>query len=609
MCWIIGVVWENHFETSYKALRALEYRGYDSFWFWWVIDGSICILRKVWAIWESDFNEFSILKKSTVSIGHTRWATHGKVAEHNSHPHMSNDNQVAIVHNWVIANFAELKQTHKNWNLYSETDTEVAANVIAESIQNSNSLLEWLKGALIWLEGEFAICWVLKGGADTLFAMKRKSPLIIGKKNADILIASDKTALAEFSESMDIAYLDDNVVVVYKNWELQSEIYENGVWKPYNIVFHTQELQIDKSILGDYPHYMIKEISESPEVGVKIKKQVEAISGSIIEMILNKKQCCITGSWSAYYVSMIAQYFFKEIANTYCVAHPSDEFLNLYTPSKNNVIIWVSQSGETFDTLEVIREAKLQGSSIVSINNVSWCSMQNLADYPIFQNSWKEVCVLSTKSIVSQVSALLLLAMELWKKTGALSSAELIQRSNEYTDFPSTLHTILKDVSQEIQRVAYQNCHIEHWFFIGRGAHYPVALESALKFKEVSYLHAEGMPAGFFKHGTISLIDENFYTVVFLPSKIHNKELFQLTIDNIHEIRARGGKVIGFGFDIDEDSKENLFLEYIKLPDVNNELNIVSQLVAGQLFAYYCAVALGRNIDRPRALAKSVTVR
>ncbi|MEM7392916.1 MAG: SIS domain-containing protein, partial [Verrucomicrobiota bacterium] len=317
----------------------------------------------------------------------------------------------------------------------------------------------------------------------------------------------------------------------------------------------------------------------------------------------------MTGSGSSFYVTMIGQYFFNKIGGTYVPAHPSDEFMNLKTLSRRDLVIAISQSGETFDTLEVLRQAKSRNSAIVAINNVRNCSMHRLADMPVYQDAGKEVCVLSTKSIVSQVTAMYLLAVEMGLRTGQRSEQAYAALLGDLEKLPDVLGLIVSEYADEIKRVAYQNCNIEHWFFIGRGAHYPVALESALKFKEVSYLHAEGMPAGFFKHGTISLIDKNFYTVVFLPSPIHDHELYQATIDNIYEIRARQGNVIGLGHQIPKQLEQDLFFEYITLPDVNEHLNILVQLVAGQLLAYYSAVALDRNIDKPRALAKSVTVR
>lgn len=609
MCGIIGIAGKKNFNNAFNALKALEYRGYDSFWFGGLLEDNIKFVKKVGAISESNIIDFDIFNNASTIIGHTRWATHGKVIADNSHPHSDSNNTIAIVHNGVISNFSSLKASNPQWKIISETDTEVAANVIADSLSKSKgNITKALEMSIELLEGEFAICGIIKGHVDTLFAIKRKSPLIVAFHDQSFLISSDKSALAEFSDKMDIAFLEDDSLVVFQDWLITTEILKDNNWDKINLAFNTEDLRTNKSKLGDYPHYMIKEISESPEAIINIEKQLNTHTDQIIDEII-QSDVSMTGSGSSYYVTMIGQYYFRSLSNCYIPSHPSDEYLNLKPIIRRDLIIWISQSGETFDTLEVFREAQKKRASTFAINNVLGSSMQRISDFSIYQNSGKEVCVLSTKSIISQTSALYLISAKLGLKTGILDHNEYLSKISDYKKLPNIITTIIKDYSKDIKQVAVKNCKIKHWFFIGRGAHYPVALESALKFKEVSYLHAEWMPAGFFKHGTISLIDKDFYTVVFLPSQVNNNELFQQTIDNIYEIRARGGKVIGFGNELPENLKSDLFFEYISLPDINAELNIIIQLVVGQIFAYHCAVALNRNIDKPRALAKSVTVR
>ena len=609
MCGIIGIAGHKSFESAFNGLRALEYRGYDSYGFGALMDDKLEIVKRIGAISEGERADFDKFSEASMVVGHTRWATHGSVSEKNSHPHSDDQNKVLIVHNGVIANFSSLKSENDHWELQTETDTEVAANFIEDEIvRNNGDLLPALQAACNGLDGEFAICGIATEFNDSFFAIKRKSPLIVAKYNGGLIMASDRTALAEFADSVELGYMDDDTVLLYSKGTIEIYAYRNGTWSLSEIEFHLEDLAASKNELGNYPHYMLKEINESPdavrEIQGSIHDKINDVTNEIIESDLS-----LTGSGSAYYVSMIGQYFFKSLANRYVPTHPSDEYLNIKPLSRRDIVLGISQSGETFDTLEVLRKAQEKKACTVALNNVDSSSMQRLVDFPIFQNAGKEVCVLSTKSIVSQTSALYLIACELGRRTGALSEKGYSGKIGDYEKLAAAIESTIKDYSDDIKRVAYQNSSIEHWFFIGRGAHYPVALESALKFKEVSYLHAEGMPAGFFKHGTISLIDENFYTVVFIPSKINDPELFQLTIDNVYEIRARGGKVIGFGHQIPQSLKDDLFFEYINLPDVNAELNMITQLVAGQLFAYYCAVSLNRNIDRPRALAKSVTVR
>ena len=610
MCGIVGLVSDSlEFKKAFMALQSLEYRGYDSFGFGALKEGKISTIKKEGPISETKVDEFSDLFSSKTIIGHTRWATHGSVTQNNSHPHLSSNKTVGIVHNGVIANFSNLVGKNPQWVLKSETDTEVAANVISDALARyQGNLKDALKSTLEVLEGEFAISGIIEGHADSIFAIKRKSPLAVGRFKGALVLASDRTAFRQFSSSMDILYLEDESILIHANGSTKIYQIADNELVECNLDFENEILEDQEIGLDGYPHYMLKEINEANKAVVNIYNNINETKKSIInEMLLS--DISMTGSGSAYYVTMIGQYFFSNIGGRYVPVHPSDEYLNVKKLSRRDFIISVSQSGETFDTLEVIRAANKNKAGILSINNVKKCSMEKLADFPIYQDAGKEICVLSTKSIISQVAALYLFAVEMGLRTGNISEKEYSSLLVDYEKVTEILQLIISNYSDEIKKIAFDNCNIEHWFFIGRGAHYPVALESALKFKEVSYLHAEAMPAGFFKHGTISLIDEKFFTVVFLPSQVNDKEMYQATIDNIHEIRARGGNVIGIGHQIPERTIDKLFYQYISLPDINRHLNIILQLTVGQLLAYYSAVALNRNIDKPRALAKSVTVR
>jgi len=492
--------------------------------------------------------------------------------------------------------------------LRSETDTEVAANLISDFLSDSDSIIIALQKTLKRLEGEFAICGIIADQPNTIFAIKRKSPLVVGKLEEGIIFSSDRTAFGEFLPNMDILYLEDESILLYTDKEV-------SLWQVIdsNLIesipdYKNETLEEQQTSLKGFPHYMLKEIHDTPLAIKIIAKNLKNVKKKIVDEMISS-EISMTGAGSTYYVAMIGQYFFNNIGGIYAPAYSSDEYLNLKFLSRRNLIIAISQSGETFDTLEVIRMAKKNKAAIVTINNTPNSSMQRLADYHIYQEAGKEVCVLSTKSIISQVSILYLLSVEVGLRTGKLTENNFSSLLEDYEKFSNVINLVLSDYAYDIKRIAYQNCNIEHWFFIGRGAHYPVALESALKFKEVSYLHAEGMPAGFFKHGTISLIDENFYTIVFIPSPINDHNLYQATLDNIYEVNARGGNIIGIGHQIPTSVRNDLFFDYISLPDINKSLNIMIQLVAGQLLAYYSAVALKRNIDKPRALAKSVTVR
>lgn len=609
MCGIVGGVGVTaSFDKFFCGLRALEYRGYDSFGFCVSRGDELERKRVVGPISQTPREEFDLFNDATNVISHTRWATHGSVSEQNAHPHVSQDGAVAIVHNGVVTNFSELRGQIPDTSKLGQTDTEVASNIIAHCYAaNGGDKITALQDALAQFEGEFAICGLFRGSDNEIFAAKRKSPLIVAKVGDGIVLCSDKAALVEFGNSLELSYLDDNTLFYYADGQYTSYGYEDGKWTNRSLNFRHEEISGERYDKGDFPHYMIKEIHESVDAIRTVTNNVKLDDPTLLEA-LSTSSLSLVGSGSAYYVTMIAQYLFKGLANTYAATHPSDEYLGVRPLTASDMLLTISQSGETFDTLEVVRAALGADSKVLAVNNVRSCTMQRIANFPIFQNSGKEVCVLSTKSIVSQVIIFYLMALELGVQNGHIGADEEAKLNRDLRHLPLLVEKLLAR-ADEVRKLATTYCHNEHWFFIGRGLHYPVALESALKFKEVSYLHAEGMPAGFFKHGTISLIDEDFLTVAFLPSATTDKELFQLTIDNLHEIKARGGRIIGIGHEMPAFVEDDLFTEYLSLAGTNRYLNAITQLIAGQLFAYYAAAELGRSIDKPRGLAKSVTVR
>jgi glucosamine--fructose-6-phosphate aminotransferase (isomerizing) len=597
------------FRQVFQALSSLEYRGYDSFGFGATLNGGFHTAKRVGPVSDSTASDFGDFDLATTLVAHTRWATHGGVSERNCHPHVSSDGVVCIVHNGVIANFSELASALRGSRLSSDTDTEVGANVIAAAIAASPGRLESaLADAMSRMDGEFAICGLLADRPDWMFALKRKSPLAIAMLADGVACSSDRDAFSAFAGEVDVVQLADDQLCIYREGVV--ELFQVGPDGRVERIAPTMERirpGAEETDKAGHSHYMIKEIHEAPRAVVAVAEMLAGTTARVVDEMV-ASEVTMTGSGSAYYVTVIGQYLFQAIAGAYIPTHPSDEYANLRQFSRRDLLLAVSQSGETFDTLEVVRAAKERGALVVAINNVASSTMQRLADVAIYQNAGREICVLSTKSIVSQAAAFYLLAVELGTRTGRVGAKDATELRDDLTRLPDALRAVIAASSGEIKRIATENCRIEHWFFIGRGPQYAIALESALKFKEVSYLHAEGMPAGFFKHGTISLIDDHFYTVVFLPSA-KTGHLYQATIDNVHEIRARGGNVIGIGHDVPSAAARELFLDYIQLPDVNPHLNLLTQLVCGQLLAYHCALSLGRNIDRPRSLAKSVTVR
>jgi glucosamine--fructose-6-phosphate aminotransferase (isomerizing) len=316
----------------------------------------------------------------------------------------------------------------------------------------------------------------------------------------------------------------------------------------------------------------------------------------------------IVGAGSGLYSASLGQYYFALLANKYARVHASDEFLNLVHFTATDHLIALSQSGETFDTLEVVYDALNKGVPVTGVNNVFGSTCHRIVNYPVFQGAGAEVCVLSTKSVISQDMILYLLAAHMGHKNGTLTTETFKTLLDDARRLPSVILSVLDNYQAPIREIAFAHKHIHNWFFIGREMFYAVALESALKYKEVSYIHAEAMSGGLFKHGTISLIDEEFHTIAFLPQQATSPHIFNFTLSNIAEIQARKGKVIAFCHEGDADRVSNIN-EYVMLPSVNRYLDPIIQLVAGQILAYYCGIALERNIDKPRSLAKSVTVR
>jgi glucosamine--fructose-6-phosphate aminotransferase (isomerizing) len=612
MCGIVGAIGgKNLYKDVVNGLMRLEYRGYDSFGFASNIKGEWIVEKAVGAISEVvNIDTLKGFEDATCMIAHTRWATHGGVTISNAHPHLSFDRSVVIVHNGVISNYHDLRRQQRATGVsyFSETDTEVGANVIAQLTDGGKNIVATAGQLFHALEGEFAIVGMCQSLDDCLFGLKRKSPLMVGVIGEVIVLASDESALGEFGSSAEVCYLDDEEFVICSRGSIKFYTVKGGYVLPIEKQFVVRDLQVERNDMGGYPHYMLKEVNETPEAVNLIRRSIEPKLTNIVGSI-SDKQFSLVGSGSAFYASQIGQYFFSAISRRYVATHASDEILNLKNFTAEDCLICLSQSGETFDTLEVVRSAKKAGATVVAINNVEESTCQRMADFPLLQNSGKEVCVLSTKSIISQVVGLFSLATALGEFLNVISPEEVTLLRSEGEILPMALSDVIHRLSDDIRKISYVTCNIEHWFFIGRGIYYPVAMESALKFKEVSYRHAEGMAAGFFKHGTISLIDKDFYTVAFLPSKVRERKLFESTVDNIHEIKARGGQVIGIGNTPHDVFEENFFLKYIELPDIGTHLNSCLHLCAGQLLAYYCAVALGRNVDRPRALAKSVTVR
>ncbi|MGO6984219.1 glutamine--fructose-6-phosphate transaminase (isomerizing) [Rhizobium leguminosarum] len=609
MCGIVGIVSsETVLRSAVAALGRLEYRGYDSYGFAYRTPNGISTTKAVGAIGDAIADGLLNEVESSQVLCHTRWATHGGVTERNAHPHTSFDGRVSIVHNGVIENYKALRRRLQNAGIkcISETDSEVVAHLIAQKLQIGEPMLNAIAGTLGDLVGEYALGVIDAEDAETVYGVRYRSPLLAGSNGQFTVLGSDPLA---FDGIEAITHLEDGDIV--KATKTGIEIYQQsragGVTKTErpSVPHEFQRTSVSK---GEYPHFMLKEMHECPQA----IKTITSLTKSQFQGIFPKSpgKVSLVGAGSAYYVGIIGQYLFAELAREGISVLPSDEAPNLLCLSPGDRIIAVSQSGETYDTLEAVRAAQNMGAELISVTNVPGSSLERAATRRIQQGSGMEVCVLSTKSVLSQVAILMRIALERGLENRALSPVRYENYSKALQLLPDRLEDLITKKTEQIKNIASEISRVSDWFFIGKGLLYPAALESALKFKEVSYHHAEGMAAGFLKHGTISLIQPEFYTISLLPSRATDDTSYHATLSSVHEIAARGGPVIGIGPSNAEPDDIAAFKYYVDLDYLDDGItDVFLQLFAGQMLAYYCAVSLGRNIDRPRGLAKSVTVR
>jgi glucosamine--fructose-6-phosphate aminotransferase (isomerizing) len=515
------------------------------------------------------------------------------------------DNRFAVVHNGIIENYLSLKAELQDQGCIfrSETDSEVIVHLIATYHAAGASVEDALVQATQRLRGSFAFALVSSHAPDMLFCARHESPLVIGIGDTAIYLASDFNAFTRYTRRA--VFLNDGEYAVLRPQEYAVKSLSTQATlarMPETIRWDTDYLS-DK---GPYPHYMLKEIHEGATCIHHALAIPEADITRLAQRIQSSSQTFLTGVGTAYYVALIAQYYLATLADCYIPAVSADEFTTLGRVGKGSLTLAVSQSGETYDTLKALRYTRLQGGHTAAVVNVPGSSMAREVDQAILQGAGPEICVLSTKSTISQITILLRVALELARLRGTCNDRVYRAYYETLEALPVLLQDIYTDLVPQVRRISQTYCQTKNWFFIGRGIYSAVALESALKFKEVSYLHAEGMSGGFLKHGTIALIDEHTHSMAFIPPA-EDADLLHATLSNIQEIRARGGMVIGMHHQKDE-SFRTLLDDEIIVPETATLVAPLVQLTAGQMLAYHTALVLGRNIDKPRALAKSVTV-
>lgn len=611
MCGIVGYIGERSaWPIVINGLKRLEYRGYDSSGIAIANTGAFNVYKKMGNVsclenFTKDRN-----KDGTAAIGHTRWATHGEPSDANAHPHSSGDGRFYIIHNGIIENYLALKSEllRRGHVFKSETDSEVLVHLIEEIQQiEQTDLLEATRLALNSVTGSFAIVLLDRLDPSQLIAARRGSPLLIGVGDREYFVASDCSPIAEHCKK--VIYLRDNELALLKQDELIIKRLDNMI-QP--LLMQDLELKLEELEKGNFEHYMLKEIFEQPRIVKEcMRGRIDLGAGQItLEGLKNHarqlkvaKRILIVGCGTSWHAGLIGEYLIEEYARIPVEVEYASEF-RYRNPviSEDDIVIAISQSGETADTIAAINLAKLNGATILSVCNVVGSSIPRLSDGVVYTHAGPEIGVASTKAFTAQVTVLTLMALFMAQKRGTVTSSSLIQLQTELSTITAKMQTVLslnKAVKEIAKRIsAFGNC-----LFLGRGIGFPVALEGALKLKEISYIHAEGYPAAEMKHGPIALIDANMPVIVIAtkgPS-------YDKVISNIQEVKARKGYVIAIATEGDKMLK-GIADEVIEIPAANECFLPLLAVIPLQLLSYYTAVMRECNVDQPRNLAKSVTV-
>ncbi|TAK08413.1 glutamine--fructose-6-phosphate transaminase (isomerizing) [bacterium] len=602
MCGIVGVIGKDEVASLLvQSIARLEYRGYDSCGLAVLNSGGIDVRKDVGPVKDVALRQGFALAHGELGIAHTRWATHGGVSKENAHPHLSCDRNFAVVHNGIISNHQTLRNElrSRGHRFFSETDTEVFAHLLEEIHRSAVSMEETFVQALRRLEGTFAIGMISTREPKRIFCAREKSPLILGIASETYFVGSDVNAFLPHTRQA-VTLEDGEYAVLSRDGYCVRGI-TDGELRSKRIM--EIDWDIGSAEKAGHNHYMEKEIWEQPEV---IRRAMEVPQKEIValaRLMHEARRIVLVGVGTTYYVALFGQYLFASLAGEFAPALSSDEAGTLALADPETLLLAISQSGETFDTLQVLRQAQTAGARTAAIVNVPGSSMTREAGLVIQQNSGPEICVISTKAAMGQMVLLIRLSIEIaYLKQHSLKT-ENLKILNELAHLPKLIEITLRTQREHIRKLALKYHDKRNWFFLGRGIYTPIAFESALKMKEVTYLHAEGMSAGFLKHGTLSLIDKEVPSVFLIPLK-ETKELYDLTMSSLEEVRARKGMTIAFSF----DEAAGSFDEEVRLPKASPWIAPLLHLVAGQLLAYETAVALGRDVDRPRSLAKSVTV-
>ena len=611
MCGIVGYIgFREAWPIVLKGLKRLEYRGYDSAGIALIDNENLNIYKKAGKV--KELEDFSVDKnlKGSIGMGHTRWATHGAPSDRNSHPHTSQKGNLSIIHNGIIENYATLKEEliSRGHNFSSDTDTEVLIHLIEDIYQNNQTdLTEAVRLALNEVTGAYAIVIMDEENPNQLIAARKGSPMVIGVGQGEYFIASDATPIVEYTKN--VIYLNDNEIAFLKRDELEIKRLDNVIQTPY-----IQELELKLEMLekGGYEHFMLKEIYEQPRSirdcmrGRIYPEEGKVQLGGIKEFadkLKNIDRIIIVACGTSWHAGLVGEYLIEEYARIPVEVEYASEF-RYRNPiiNEKDVVIAISQSGETADTMAAIEMAKEKGATIFGICNVVGASIPRITHAGVYTHAGPEIGVASTKAFTAQVTVLTLMAFYMAQQKGTLTNSKLTELLTELDCIPDKIQTALQS-NDIIKEIAAKFKDASNCLFLGRGSGFPVALEGALKLKEISYIHAEGYPAAEMKHGPIALIDEEM-PVVFIATK---NSSYEKVISNIQEVKARKGQVIAIVTEGDTEVKK--MADYcIEIPDASEAFLPLLATIPLQLLSYHIAVMRGCNVDQPRNLAKSVTV-
>lgn len=614
MCGIVGYIGHRDaYPIIINGLKRLEYRGYDSAGIVLSSNDGFDLVKTKGKVSDLELASSKLDKKSNIGIGHTRWATHGVPNDVNSHPHLSNNERIALVHNGIIENYEAIKEVlmAKGFTFKSDTDTEVLVNFIQYFQEEQElNLNDAVRLALNEVVGAFTIAVLDNQDPNHIIVARLGSPLAIGIGEEDYFIASDASPFIEFTK--DAIYLEDGDMASIR---LGEEIDIHTIKNNASVALDIQELKLNIEAIekGGYEHFMLKEIFEQPRsIRDSLRGRLLVEEGIIkmagiwdhLDRFMDAQRIIIVACGTSYHAGLVAEYMIEDLARIPVEVEYASEF-RYRRPiiKKTDIVIAISQSGETADTLAALKLAKAHGAFIFGINNVVGSSITRITDAGAYTHAGPEIGVASTKAFTAQLTVLALMALKLGRKNGELSQSKYDVLTKELDRIPELVEKVLKDCAVKVEAIAEKYKDNRNAIYLGRGYNYPSALEGALKLKEISYIHAEGYPAAEMKHGPIALLDEDM-PVIVIATKGEN---YEKVVSNIQEAKSRSARIIAI---VSEGDQQIVSLadDYIFIPETMEEFSPILAAIPLQLLSYWIAVKLGKNVDQPRNLAKSVTV-